>query len=96
MLRKGIAVICRTQEEYDALCKVANNEGYRFCNGDKLNNGHNYIPIRISFNIYHEDKCCCTRCEEMNYPLNAGIKEVYEASKFLHNVIISERIKQKE
>lgn len=95
MLRKGIAIICRTQEEYDALCKVANNEEYRFCNGSPLTDNL-YIPVRISFNTNYKDKCCCTRCETLDYMLNEGIKEVYEASKFLHNVIISERIKQKE
>ena len=99
MLRKGIAIICRTQEERDALCKVANQEGYKSINGRNINNFDKYIPIRISFNTegsIMSNKDCCTQCDDLNYPLNPGITEVYEASQFLHNAIISERIKRKE
>lgn len=94
MLYKGMAVVCRTQEEYAALCKVANREGYSFQGREQFEDV-SYIPIRISFNNY-AGKNCCTYARNMYHPLNQGITEVYEASEFLHNIIISERIKRKE
>ena len=97
MLRRGIAVICRTKEEQDAICKVIDKEGYGFQGMEKAEDIiYRCLPIRISFNTtsYHNNNRCCTYCADIDYPVNPGITEVYEASKLLHNVIIQERIRK--
>jgi hypothetical protein len=92
MLRQGIAIICRTREEWDALGKVVVKEKYFWRGGQKFNYRTFRRPTRISFNI-ETNQICMSRCENLDYPLNYGITEVYEASDFLHNIIISMRLK---
>lgn len=99
MLRRGTAIICRTKDEFDALCSVANVEGYKSIHGRNINTFDEIFPIRVSFNTGAEGRCdgsknCCTQCDDLDYPLNKGITEVYEASKLLHNAIIQERIRK--
>ena len=94
MLRKGIAIICRTAEEREALCAVANREEYRFENRRELKSVQmiRNLPIRITFNI-KGGKDCVSQCDDLDFHLRPGITEVYEASDFLHNIIISRRLK---
>ena len=100
MLRQGIAIICRTREELDALHEVILKEGYSWRGRrEREFNPYEYtrVPVRMSFNTDVEwevcGKHCISRATNLQASLNAGITEVYEASDFLHNIIISRRLK---
>lgn len=93
MLRRGIAIICRNPEEYNALLHIVSREGYGWIGGKRLNHYAYNQPIRLSFNDTYRKDSCMSRCENLEYQLNPGITEVYEASDFLHNIIISMRLK---
>lgn len=96
MLQIGTAIICRTEEEWNALCKVANKEEYKFSDGRELEvimMSGLVLPVRISFNTNYISKRCCTYSRDIDYELQPGIAEVHEASDFLHNQIISMKLK---
>ena len=93
MLRQGIAIICRTKEEFEALAEIVHKTKYTWRGGSIFKYERRYsLPIRISINVGEGNKCI-SKCETLDYELNPGITEVYEASDFLHNIIISRRLK---
>lgn len=97
MLRNGIAIKCRTPEELAALREVILREGYKWRGGEYFDERTTNTPVRISFNIVTgNQKVCMSRAYDINFSLNPGITEAYEASDFLHNIIISMRLKKGE
>ena len=87
MIHKGMAVICRTQVEMEVLVNAVKKTPYRWVNGLRFE-GESELPIRISFNIRGLDDCI-TKCISIEYPVNDGITEVFEASELFRNQIIS-------
>ena len=81
MIHKGMAVICRTAEEQEMFINAAKQVGFRYMDGTDLIKS--CIPIRYSINIKNSNDCI-SECDDLNYTLKYGIKEVCEASKLFN------------
>jgi hypothetical protein len=92
MLHKGMAVICRTEDELKVLANMVNKTDYKWVDGKLFSaNNRTHAPVRISFNSTNTGNHCITKCDDLGYPLNTGITEVVEASDLFKNQLISLR-----
>ena len=91
MLHKGMAVIVRNKEEASVFEAAVDKKGYKY-RGNQVFKCAQYYPVRYSINV-HEAHHCISKCDDIHFPLNSGITEVFEASVLFKNQLISMRRK---
>lgn len=98
LIKQGMSINCRTEEEIDVFYKVAMAEGHRWGSGTALDKLRHNVPISYQIgyfgkNTYPND---VTYCDDMNFIGEHERKNtmiVVEAADLFRNQLISRRLK---
>ena len=93
VLKKGMSINCRTEEEEQVFREFAHKEGHRWCGGGQSLLEHAVCHAPCSFQIeYGSDRRFPHSISRANVGFNDKVTQV-EAYELFHNQLISRRIK---
>ena len=92
VLKKGMSVNCRTEEEEQVFREFATKEGHRWCGGGQSLLEHAVCHAPCSFQIEYGDRNFPDSISRANVGFNDNVTQV-EASELFRNQLISRRIK---